>query len=199
MSDTQRSDSQITGYFGTLCELSRRIAVTDAAGAALTADQAAGWLIGKARAAHAVGGKLIFVGNGGSAAIASHMAIDYAKNGGMRAVAFNDASFLTCLGNDLGYENVFAKPIEMLGGPEDVLVAISSSGNSPNIVNAVAAARAKGMAVAGLSGFAADNRLRRMGDINVYVPSRLYGLVEVSHLAFLHAALDIAMGWVAQE
>lgn len=193
------AQSTITAYFDALGALSRRMEITDADGAALAADEATGWIIDKARSAHAAGGKLIFVGNGGSAAVASHMAIDYSKNGGMRAMAFNDASFLTCLGNDLGYENVFAKPIEMLGAPEDVLVAISSSGNSPNILNAVAAARAKGMAVVGLSGFAADNRLRRLGDVNVYIPSPLYGLVEVGHLAFLHAVLDIAMGWRAEE
>lgn len=188
-------DTQITDYFSTLCELSRRFVVTDAAGDELTADTACGWLLDKARGAHAGGDKLIFIGNGGSAAIASHMAIDYAKNGGMRATAFNDPSFLTCLGNDLGFENVFAKPIDMLGAAGDMLIAISSSGNSPNILNGVAAARAKGMTVVTLSGFAADNKLRRLGDLNVYVPSPLYGLVEVSHLAFLHAVLDIAMGW----
>lgn len=189
------AQSSLTAYFGALCELSQQVAVTDAAGAPLAVDDAVGWILDRARAAHAAGGKLIFIGNGGSAAIASHMAIDYSKNGGMRALAFNDASFLTCLGNDLGFENIFAKPIEMLGRPEDMLVAISSSGNSPNILNGVAAARAHGMTVVGLSGFAADNRLRRLGDINIHVPSPLYGLVEVSHLAIVHAILDIAMGW----
>ena len=84
----------------------------------------------------------MFVGNGGSAGIASHLAIDFSKNGGMRAMAFNDPSALTCLGNDLGYENVFAKQIEFHGRAGDLLIAISSSGRSPNILNAVKAARA---------------------------------------------------------
>ena len=83
------------------------------------------------------GGKLIFVGNGGSAAIASHMATDFLKNVGIPAISFNDSSLITCLSNDLGYENVFSKPVEKLPKPEDVLVAISSSGQSANILKAV--------------------------------------------------------------
>src|SRR3990172_2152039 len=68
--------------------------------------------------------KVIFVGNGGSAAIASHQAVDYWKNGGVRAVAFNDASLLTCVGNDFGFEHVFAKPIEMFADPDDLVIVI---------------------------------------------------------------------------
>ena len=141
------------------------------------------------------GNKLGFIGNGGSAGIASHMAIDYSKNGNIRSQAFNDPSALTCLGNDLGYENVFAKQIEFHARPGDLLVAISSSGNSQNILNGVAQARETGCKVVTLSGFAEDNRLRDLGDINFYVPSREYGFVEITHLALCHAVVDFAMGW----
>ncbi len=139
--------------------------------------------------------KVMFVGNGGSAGIAGHMAIDFSKNGGVRALTFNDASSLTCLGNDLGYEQVFAKQVEMLGVEGDVLVAISSSGESKNILNAVEVACRRKCFVVTLSGFSKDNALRRMGDVNFYVDARAYGFVETSHQTILHAILDTAMGW----
>jgi len=88
-----------------------------------------------------LGRKVIFIGNGGSAAIASHLAVDYWKNGGMRAIAFNDSSLLTCVSNDFGYLQVFAKPFEMFADTGDVLVAISSSGRSENILLAVNVAK----------------------------------------------------------
>ena len=145
--------------------------------------------------AHDGGKKIIFVGNGGSAGISSHLAIDYTKNGGLRSLAFNDGAALTCLGNDLGYEYVFAKQIEMHGRTGDVLVAISSSGRSPNILKAVSAAREAGLVILTLSGFGSDNPLRRLGDYNIYVASGEYGIVEVTHLALCHAILDFDMGW----
>jgi D-sedoheptulose 7-phosphate isomerase len=111
-------------------------AATDATGQAITVDDA----ITRVHCAmrKLIGGpnKVMFVGNGGSAGIAGHLAIDFAKNGGVRSVTFNDASSLTCLGNDLGYDQVFAKQVEMQGLPGDVLIAISSSGESPNILSA---------------------------------------------------------------
>ncbi len=136
------------------------------------------------------GGKLMFIGNGGSAAIASHFALDYWHAGGMRSMAFNDGPQLTCLSNDHGYEQVFAMPVRMFAEPGDVLVAISSSGNSINILNGVTAAREKECAVVTLSGFGADNRLRRWGDINFFVPARHYGYVELGHGTILHCLLD---------
>ena len=137
----------------------------------------------------------MFIGNGGSAGIAGHLAIDFTKNGGLRAMAFNDPMALTCVGNVLGYDSVFDKPIEMHARPGDLLVAISSSGKSPNILAAVAAARARDCAVATYSGFSPENDLRRLGDINFYVDAMEYGFVEISHLALCHAVLDIDMGW----
>jgi D-sedoheptulose 7-phosphate isomerase len=139
--------------------------------------------------------KVMFVGNGGSAGIAGHMAIDFAKNGGVRAVTFNDAASLTCLGNDLGYEQVFAKQVEMQALPGDILLAISSSGESKNILRAVEAAGRKNCAVLTLSGFAPGNALRRLGAVNFYVKSSVYGFVETAHQTILHAILDLGMGW----
>ncbi len=182
----------IGGYFDTLGALPHRVRVTDRSGAPIAIDEAFACLIADARAVHAGGNKLMFIGNGGSAGIASHLAIDYSKNGSLRALAFNDSAALTCLSNDLGYENVFAKQIEIHARPGDYLIAISSSGASANILRAVDAARRRGCAIATLSGFAADNPLRRLGDLNLYVPLSTYGLVEIAHLALCHALLDLA-------
>ena len=136
--------------------------------------------------------KIIFIGNGGSAAIASHQSVDYWKNGGMRAIAFNDTSLLTCIGNDYGYPFVFEKPIEMFADPGDVLIAISSSGKSDNILNGVKMAKKKGLTAITMSGFKTDNPLRSLGDINFYVPAPTgaYGFVEIAHLTLCHCIVD---------
>jgi len=137
--------------------------------------------------------KVIFIGNGGSAGIASHQSIDYWKNGGIPAICFNDPSLLTCLSNDYGYEYVFEKPIDMFGKKGDVLIAISSSGKSKNIINAVRAAKKKGLFVVTLSGFLKTNPLFKLGDLNFYVPSKSYGHVEISHAIISHTILDTYM------
>jgi D-sedoheptulose 7-phosphate isomerase len=135
--------------------------------------------------------KLIFIGNGASAAISSHMATDFWKNVGIRAMAFNDSSLLTCVGNDFGYEKLFEKPIEMFADPGDILMAISSSGRSVNILNGVKAARRQNCRVITFSGFQAENPLRLLGDLNFYVPANAYGPVEILHHSICHCLLDI--------
>lgn len=139
------------------------------------------------------GHKIIFIGNGGSAAIAGHMAIDFWKNGGMRAISFNDGPLLTCIGNDYGYKYVFEKPIGMFADPGDILVAISSSGKSENILLGVKAAQLKGCSVMTLSGFDENNPLSSQGECNFYVPSKSYGHVEVIHHSICHCILDSIM------
>lgn len=136
---------------------------------------------------------IFFIGNGGSAAIASHMAIDYSKNGGFNAMAFNDASALTCLSNDYSYEDVFALQINKWAKQHDLVFAVSSSGESENIIRATQAALDKGCFVVTLSSFRPTNRLRSMGDINFYVAADEYGFAEISHLAILHSILDLSM------
>ena len=135
--------------------------------------------------------KIIFVGNGASASISSHQAVDYWKRGGFRAISFNDCALLTCMGNDFGYSEVFAKPVEMFADPGDLLVAISSSGMSENVLNAVKIAHSKYCDVITLSGLSPQNPLRQMGELNFYVPSELYGHVEVTHLTILHCVVDL--------
>jgi D-sedoheptulose 7-phosphate isomerase len=182
---------RLRDYFGTLSRLILAAEATDSLGRPIELERAFGKVQEAAHAAHDAGKKLMFVGNGGSAGLASHLAIDFSKNGGLRALAFNDASALTCLGNDYGYQHVFAKQIEFHAQPGDLLIAISSSGRSPNILAAVAAARTLQVGVVTFSGFEPDNDLRRAGDVNFYVGSSEYGLVEVAHLSLCHAILDL--------
>ena len=137
--------------------------------------------------------QLFFIGNGGSSAIASHMTADYMKNGGMITCSLYDTSVLTCLGNDYGYEDVFSRQLEFLALQDDLLVAVSSSGKSQNIVNAIIAARKKGAKVVTFTGFDPDNPVRRMGDINIYVPCGKYGIVESIHNLILQEAVDVIM------
>lgn len=183
----------LNGYVDQLAGTCRDAIATNADGVVCSLDDAIDWIIKTARETHDNGNKLIFTGNGGSAGIASHMATDYSKNGNLRSWAMNDGSMLTCLGNDYGYEHVFSKQIEFHGRTGDFLIAISSSGQSANILNAVKAAREIGCQVLTLSGFKPDNPLRSVGDLNIYLDSTEYGFVEVGHLVFTHAALDIAM------
>ena len=141
----------------------------------------------------APGCKLIFIGNGGSAAISSHMAVDFWKNVGVPAIAFNDASLLTCISNDFGYNHVFEKPVEMFANAGDVLVAISSSGRSENILGGLEAAKEKECQIITLSGFDSDNPLRSLGHLNFYVASHLYGHVEVIHHSICHGILNMTI------
>lgn len=186
-------------YVQVLGEIVSATRVTTRDGDEVTLETAVKGIGAEMMATHEGGNKLIFVGNGGSAAICGHMATDFSKNGGMRATTLNDAATLTCLANDYGYEHVFAKQIEWHAAAGDLLIAISSSGRSQNILNAVRAARNAGCRVITLSGFRPDNPLRGLGDLNLYVASQEYGLVEVGHLAILHGILDIQMGWGTEE
>lgn len=139
------------------------------------------------------GNRVAVIGNGGSAAIASHVAVDLLKNAQIPALAFNDAAVLTCLSNDLGYETVFAKPIELLARKGDVLIAISSSGRSMNILKAVVMAAKMKNTIITLSGFSGNNPLRQLGAINFYVPSSSYGFVELTHSVICHWITDTIM------
>lgn len=190
--------SAAAGFYHALCSLTRDIVYREG-------ERSMGLPDGVAVAAELIhaqtgeGRKLLFVGNGASAAISSHMATDFWKTGGMRAVAFNDSSGLTCIGNDYGYEHLFEKPVEMFADPGDVLVAISSSGCSPNILRAVQAARSRQCLVITLSGFAADNPLSFLGDGNFHVPVESYGLVEVLHHSICHCLLDTIVATRREE
>jgi len=137
--------------------------------------------------------QMFLVGNGASAAMAAHMSADAFKNGGLLAHCFNESSLMTAIANDISYEQVFSYPLKQSSNPGDVLVTISSSGNSPNIVSAIQAAKEKGLYVITLSGINPDNKSRAQGDLNFYIPSKSYGIVESSHQVLLHCWLDMFM------
>jgi D-sedoheptulose 7-phosphate isomerase len=144
-------------------------------------------LIGKVSAQS---GKIIIAGNGASAAIASHVAVDLTKAAGIRAINFNEADLITCLANDYGYEHWIEKALDFYADPKDVVILISSSGQSANIVNAALKAKAMGLALITLSGFREDNSLKKLGDINCWVNSSQYNVVETVHQAWLLAVVD---------
>lgn len=135
-----------------------------------------------------------FVGNGASAAFANHMALDWSKNGGVPAHTFSSAPILTALGNDLGFDEAFSAPLVYYSKKGDLLVTISSSGNSANIIKSIEVAREKGINVVTFSGLKPDNLSRKMGDLNFYIPAKTYGIVECAHQVLLHIWLDQYMG-----
>jgi len=134
---------------------------------------------------------IYFIGNGASASMASHFAADVAKNAGIRTNVFTDTALITALANDISYEEVYAEPLRWNMKAGDMLVAISSSGNSPNIVRAVKTAQSLNGTVVTLSAMGEDNAIRRLGDLNFYVPAQTYGLAETAHAAILHYWMDM--------
>lgn len=130
------------------------------------------------------------IGNGGSASIASHAVNDFVNVAMLRAFTLHDSALLTCMANDYGFENAYARMLSKMAKPGDVLIGVSSSGRSKNIRNAAAQVADIGGTVITLSGFDADNPLRTLGDINVWLDSSDYGLVEVGHQFVLHNLSD---------
>ena len=134
--------------------------------------------------------RLIFIGNGGSNSICSHMMEDYMKIARKQTLSFTDAALITCFANDYGYENAMKEWIQFSFQPGDILVAISSSGESKNILHAVDAHLSLGGPVITLSGFMKDNSLSKRGVINFQTSVKNYGVVECFHQVILHAILD---------
>ncbi len=137
------------------------------------------------------GGKVILAGNGGSAAMASHVAVDITKNAGIRAVTFNEYDLITTLANDYGYENWITKAIELYHNPNDVVVLISASGQSLNVINAATKSKEFGLPVITFSGISPQNPLHKKGDINLWVDSKIYNIVEMTHHIWLLAIVDM--------
>jgi D-sedoheptulose 7-phosphate isomerase len=131
------------------------------------------------------------VGNGASASIASHFAADLAKNGRVHTQTFCDLSLITAIANDIAYDQVFAEPLRGRGEAGDMLVGISSSGKSPNVLAAAVVAAELGITVVTVTGKDPGNPLRRRGDLNLHVPAPTYGLTETAHAACLHRWMDL--------
>lgn len=134
---------------------------------------------------------IYWVGNGGSSAICSHLSQDVFNKLKIRSHYFNDSSLMTCMANDFGYENVYARILTLYARKGDILIAISSSGNSQNILNAVGVAKEKSMQVISLSGMRESNKLwASKSDVAFFLDSDLYGIVEVGHEAILHGIIE---------
>jgi len=179
-----------SAYLSELNRLFSAMEIRAQAGETLSLDQGGNAAVDLIRQAKKSEATAFVVGNGGSAAIASHMQNDLCKAVKMRALVFTEQSLLTALANDDGYQTAYETLLKLWGEPNDLLIAISSSGRSENILRAVAAARKVGGHVITMSGFAPDNPLRSLGDVNFYIPSDSYGHVELAHAALSQFLTD---------
>lgn len=186
------SNLSVSDYLAEFARVLQHVTVTTSQQRSIHIDLAARQAVEQILSARLRRSKVLVIGNGGSAAIASHLHNDLTKAVGVRTLVFNEQPLLTALANDEGYANVFARPIDVWADEGDVLIAISSSGNSDNIVDGSTAALRHGATVITLSGFTPTNRLRALGDLNFYVPSDHYGLVEQAHSVLTHHLSDAA-------
>jgi D-sedoheptulose 7-phosphate isomerase len=133
---------------------------------------------------------IYLIGNGASASMASHFAADLAKNADVHTEVFSDAPLLTAVANDLSYDMVFLVPLQRRLKPGDMVVAISSSGNSPNVVRAAEFALSQNATVVTLTAMQPTNTLRGLGTLNLWLPAEYYGMAETGHAAILHYWMD---------
>ena len=136
-------------------------------------------------------GKVYVIGNGGSASIASHISVDFAKVARVPSSTFNNANLITCFANDYGYENWVTEAIKAYTNKNDMFILISSSGTSRNIVNAAKYCKKKSMNLVTLSGFKKNNPLSKLGKINFHIDSNQYNFIEMSHHIILVYLVDV--------
>ena len=189
----------LTDYFDTITKILSTIEITNEQGSKFSLNEGADKAVDIIITAAKNSAKVMVIGNGGSAAIASHMQNDLCKMVGARGIVFYESPLLTAYSNDNGYEIAFEKSVELWAEKSDLLIAISSSGESDNILRAVDIAKIKGCNIITISGFLNNNPLRNMGDVNFYVPSKVYGYVEVTHSILVHFLTDIAAIIRSQE
>ena len=140
------------------------------------------------------GGKLMFAGNGASASIANHASLDFTKQAKIRSVNFNESALITAFANDFGYENWIEKAVEYYGEDKDTLILISSSGQSPNVINAAKYANYNSINVITFTGFDPNNPLLMYGDINFWLNSKSYNIIEGIHQIWLMSICDLIIG-----
>jgi D-sedoheptulose 7-phosphate isomerase len=142
----------------------------------------------------ASGRQLMFAGNGASASIASHARVDFTKQGKCRSLDFNEPNLITAFSNDYGFENFMARAVEFFADDGDVLVLISVSGTSSNCVKAAEYARTRGLKVVSFTGKSPENPLRRLSDIDFWVDSHAYNIVECIHMMWICTVVDMVVG-----
>jgi D-sedoheptulose 7-phosphate isomerase len=189
----------LINYLNTLNDALLSTKASDSARGSLELDVAANQSVGLLRDARESGGKVLLVGNGGSAAVASHMQNDLSKAGGIQALVFTEQPLLTAYSNDDGYESAYESMSKLWARSNDVMIAISSSGRSENILRACNAMEQAGGRIITFSGFNSDNSLRSTGDVNFYVDSGSYGIVETAHAALGHYLTDALAGLLDSE
>ncbi|MDC1359948.1 SIS domain-containing protein [Gammaproteobacteria bacterium] len=140
------------------------------------------------------GGKVMFAGNGASASIANHASLDFTKQAKIKSVNFNESAFITAFSNDYGYENWIQKAVEFYGEPGDALILISSSGKSDNVVNAAKFANKNDINVITFTGFEPNNPLSKTGNINFWLNSKSYNIIEGVHQIWLLSICDLIIG-----
>ena len=138
--------------------------------------------------------KIIVLGNGGSAAIASHVSVDLTKNAGIKSINFNESDLITCFSNDFGYKKVFSKSLEFYADNGDVVIIVSSSGRSENILEAALYCKKNKLKLFTFTGFSKSNPLSKLGDINLWVNSRAYNIIENVHQIWLLSIVDNIIG-----
>ena len=139
--------------------------------------------------------KILIFGNGGSAAIASHFSVDLTKNAKIRCTNYNESDLITCFSNDYGYERWVEMAIKYYGNKGDVLIVISSSGKSKNIINGcIAAKKKKFLKIITLTGHSINNPVKKLGDINLWVNSKAYNYIENIHQFWLLSLVDLVIG-----
>jgi D-sedoheptulose 7-phosphate isomerase len=180
----------IRNYLSAFTDLLNETSITDEHGKGLNDDTAFKSMIQRLSEIRTQHGTVYLIGNGGSSGIISHTGIDFLNKCHIKAYPITDNSLLTCLSNDYGYDQVFLKVLEKAALPQDCLIAVSSSGKSPNIVNAAHWALKQGLYVVTFSGFSTGNPLRSSGHINFWLNSNNYGHVEIGHSLLLHILTD---------
>ncbi|MDC0233014.1 SIS domain-containing protein [Pelagibacteraceae bacterium] len=136
-------------------------------------------------------GKVFIVGNGGSSSIASHVSVDFAKVANVQSNTFNNANLITCFANDYGHENWVKEAIKAYTQKNDILILISSSGNSINIINAAKYCNENNIPLITFSGFDKENHLAKLGNVNIHINSNNYNYIEMSHHIILVSIVDI--------
>ena len=139
-------------------------------------------------------GRLIFIGNGASASLSSHAATDFTKQAKIPSIAFNDHNLITALSNDYGYENWLSKAIEYYSKGNDMLILISVSGESKNLINAIDSANKKNLKTASLTGSKKNNTIKLKSDIALWVDSNAYNIVECIHTIWITLIIDMFVG-----
>lgn len=142
----------------------------------------------------AAGGKVIFAGNGASAAIASHVALDFTKQAGVRSVTFHDPGLITAFVNDFGGDFWLARACDMYADPGDLAIFISVSGQSPNVVNAAIDLAARGIETVSFTGKSKNNNLGQVAVMNFWVDSHAYNIVECVHMVWITTVVDMIIG-----